>query len=133
MVFFTEIFFWKDSTNFRHWKMTLEIRILISLTRLFIILVWRCNYLVCLFPINALVWCPTWSKNLGPSLVRWVFKQQFVLSFLKREGRTMTAKSYLQSASCATQTMDTQWQLYFLISQIFWLLEQVGRIGFEVF
>ena len=62
--------------------------------------------------------------------VRWVFKQQFVLSFLKREGRTMTAKSYLQSASCATQTMDTQ---YFQVSQIFWPIGQVGRIGFEVF
>ena len=38
-IFFTEIFFWKDSTNFRHWKMTLKLRILRSLTRLFIILV----------------------------------------------------------------------------------------------
>ena len=33
------IFFWKDSTNFRPWKMTLKLRILRSLTRLFIILV----------------------------------------------------------------------------------------------
>ena len=32
-------FFWKDSTNFRHRKMTLKLRILRSLTRLFIILV----------------------------------------------------------------------------------------------
>ena len=31
--------FWKDSTNFRHSKMTLKLRILRSLTRLFIILV----------------------------------------------------------------------------------------------
>ena len=38
-IFFTEIFFWKDSTNFRRWKMTLKVRILQSLTRLFIILV----------------------------------------------------------------------------------------------
>ena len=36
---FTENFFWKDLTNFRHWKMTLKLRILRSLTRLFIILV----------------------------------------------------------------------------------------------
>ena len=38
-IFFTENFFWRCSTNFRHWKMTLKLRILISLTRLFIILV----------------------------------------------------------------------------------------------
>ena len=38
-IFFTEKKFWKDSTNFRHWKMTLKVRILQSLTRLFIILV----------------------------------------------------------------------------------------------
>ena len=31
--------FWKDSTNFRHWKMTLKLRILRSLTRLLLILV----------------------------------------------------------------------------------------------
>ena len=38
-IFFTGIFFWKDSINFIHSKMTLKLRILRSLTRLFIILV----------------------------------------------------------------------------------------------
>ena len=38
-MFFTGIFFWKDSINFRHLKMTLKLRILRSLTRLLIILV----------------------------------------------------------------------------------------------
>ena len=38
-IFLTEIFFWKDSTNFLHRKMTLEVRILRCLRRLFIILV----------------------------------------------------------------------------------------------
>ena len=62
-------FFGKDSTNFRHWKVTLKLRISKSLTRLFIILVsltkWKC-----LFLIDVLVfWCPTWTKNLERSLV----------------------------------------------------------------
>jgi hypothetical protein len=38
-IFLTENIFWKDSTNFRHRKMTLKLRILKSLTRLFIIFV----------------------------------------------------------------------------------------------
>ena len=72
-IFFTEFFFWKDLTNFRYWKKTLKLRILRSLTRLFIFwLAWGGHYLVkkCFFPIDALVvWCPTWSKNLGWSLL----------------------------------------------------------------
>ena len=38
-MFITESFFWKDSTTFQNGKMTLKIRILRSLRRLFIILV----------------------------------------------------------------------------------------------
>ena len=38
-IFFAEFFFRKVSTNFRQWKMTLKLRILRSLMRLFIILV----------------------------------------------------------------------------------------------
>ena len=53
--------------------MTLKLRILRSLTRLFIILVSLMRSLFsekCLFPIDALVvWCSTWSKNLGRSLL----------------------------------------------------------------
>ena len=54
------------------WKMTLKVQILQSLRRLFIILVgltmiWFSKK--CLFLIYAyVVWCPTWSKNLGRSL-----------------------------------------------------------------
>ena len=64
---------WNDSTNFRHWKMTLKFRILRSLTRLFIILVNLTMPLFivkkCLFSIDALVvWCPTRLTNLGRSL-----------------------------------------------------------------
>ena len=62
----------KDSTNFRHWKMTLKFRILRSLIRLFIMLISLKMSLLgeqILFPIDTLVvWCPTWSKNLGRSL-----------------------------------------------------------------
>ena len=47
-----------------------------SLTRLFIILVSLTRSLFrekCLFPIDALVvWCPTWSKNLGRSLLNMI-------------------------------------------------------------
>ena len=71
-VFFTEKYFWKDSTNFRHWKMTLKVKKeMQSLTRLFIILV---SLTMSLFSetisIDALVvWFPTWLKNLGRSLI----------------------------------------------------------------
>ena len=58
--------------------MTLKLRILRSLTRLFI----TSHYLVkkCLFPIDAIVvWCPTWSKKLGQSL--FVAHQVHIFSF----------------------------------------------------
>ena len=50
--------------------MTLKIRILRFLRRLFIICRW--HYLVkkCLFPLDAyILWCPTWSKNLWRYLI----------------------------------------------------------------
>ena len=65
-----------------------------------------------------------------------VFKQQFVLSFLKREGRTMTAKSYLQSASCATRTTDTPMTALFssipniLANWAGWLNKFWGILGY---
>ena len=37
--FYAENFVWKDAIDFRHWKITLKLRTLRSLTRLFIILV----------------------------------------------------------------------------------------------
>ena len=61
--------------DFRHWKMTLKLKILRSLTRLFIIVVSSLFSEKCLFPINALlVWCPTWSKSLGRSLLQMLWK-----------------------------------------------------------
>ena len=63
----SKFFFWQESTNFRHWKMTLKLRILRSLTRMLIILV---SLMLSIFPIDALVaWYPTWSKNSGRSLI----------------------------------------------------------------
>ena len=50
-IFFKE-FFWKDLTNFQHWKMTLKIRIFRCLRRLFIILV---NLTVTLFSEKMLI------------------------------------------------------------------------------
>ena len=55
-IFFTEMFFWKDSTNFQHLEMTLKIRILRCLRRLFIILESLTVILFSdLFPIDAYV------------------------------------------------------------------------------
>jgi hypothetical protein len=54
--------------------MTLKLKFLRSLTRLFIMLVSLTMSLFsekCLLPIDAFViWCPTWSKNLGRSLAK---------------------------------------------------------------
>ena len=64
----------------------LKLRILRSLTRLFIILVNLTRSIFsekCLFPIDALVvWCPAWSKNLRLSLIKAanVFFVTFTLS-----------------------------------------------------
>ena len=66
--FSSKNFFWKDSINFQCWKMTLKIRILRCLRRLFISLV--CPMMTwfsekCLFPLDAyVVLCPTLTKNL---------------------------------------------------------------------
>ena len=92
-IFFTDFFFGKDLTNFRHWKLTFKLRILRSLTRLFIILVSLMRSLYsekCLFPKGALVvWCPTWSKNLGRSLI-WLSYDCWVLILLRGWGMYST-------------------------------------------
>ena len=77
-MFFNENLFWKDSTNFRPWKMTLKLRILRSLTRLFIILVsltrslFSEKILISNRRISGLM--SSWiTKNLGRSLV-WILE-----------------------------------------------------------
>jgi len=97
-IFFTVFFFWKELTNFRHWKMTLILRILRQLTRLFIILVILMMSLFSekgLFSIYLLVvWCQTWSKNLGRSLNAYSYVCNSVSNILWSSGEEITNEFY---------------------------------------
>ena len=80
-IFFTEKKIWKDSTNFRHWKMTLKVRILQSLTRLFIILV---SLRMSLFSEKMLIFNRCIS-GLMSNLIKksWTVSSPCIMLFLK--------------------------------------------------
>ena len=120
--------FGKNLTNFRHWKMTLKLKILIALTRLFTILV-------------SLTM--TWFSDLMPNLIKkswtvsrstaWYYYQMKAYMYSYNDIRNTSNSSLILmnsvkiSLPCKNETYSINftaikvWQFHGLIRYLFWV------------
>ena len=98
----------KDLADFWCWKMTLKVQILRCSRRLFIILV--SLTMTCLFPLDAyMVSCPTWSKNLGRTLMPAWLSHSFDLKSTRPSTKALCSNSLSLAFFSSTQKEYYSW------------------------